>query len=166
MPIPALKSLADKSGKSLSDLERYYNDAKKQLGKEPSDSDYAYIIGIVKKRAGIKEIEMKVKDFIESKLNAKDFIEKYYKEDETPPTVTPGAVDSNIKAEPENVNPAGNTSSDFRIPTVFHRPEAGDINVGSEIDKATGEADTQGHERDEVEQYESEELPSDLKGLF
>lgn len=70
MPVPVLKALADKSGKSLADLERYWNDAKKQLDKKDmADDDYAYIMSIVKKRAGINE------SFLESKLAAKEYIE-------------------------------------------------------------------------------------------
>lgn len=54
MPIPALKSMAKKSGKKLSDLERYLEDAKEQVKGDVKDK-YAYIMGIVKKRAGLDE---------------------------------------------------------------------------------------------------------------
>lgn len=59
MPSDALKSLAKKSEKSLADLERYWKEAKNDV---PSDVDdkYAYIMGIVKKRAGLSEEVMKM----------------------------------------------------------------------------------------------------------
>lgn len=55
MPAAALKSMADKSGKSLKTLERYWKQAEKQAEKQSPDDKYAYIMGIVKKRAGISE---------------------------------------------------------------------------------------------------------------
>lgn len=51
MPAPALASLAKKAGKSYADAERYYKDAKKQVGTD----NYALIMGIVKKRLGLKK---------------------------------------------------------------------------------------------------------------
>ena len=52
MPPPALKSLANKAGKSLKDAERYWSDAKNQV-KPKTDSDYQKVMGIVKKRLGL-----------------------------------------------------------------------------------------------------------------
>ncbi len=61
MPPPMLKSLADKAGKSLADAEKYYKEAKKQLmkskGKKEKDltsKDFKYILGVTKKRLGLK----------------------------------------------------------------------------------------------------------------
>ena len=55
MPVPVLKSLASKSGKSLAELEKYWAQAKASAEKEGKSKDYAYIVSIVKKMAGIKE---------------------------------------------------------------------------------------------------------------
>lgn len=67
MPTPFLKNLADKTGKPIKDLERYWKDAQDQVG-----DNYALITAIVKKRAGLKE------KFLESTLSAKIFIETIY----------------------------------------------------------------------------------------
>ena len=67
MPVPFLKNLSKSTGKSIDDLERYWNDAKKQVG-----DNYALITSIVKKRAGVNE------SFIQSTLSAKDFINGQY----------------------------------------------------------------------------------------
>lgn len=64
MPVSFLKNLAKETGKSLSDLERYWDEAKDQVG-----DNYALVTAIVKKRAGVKE------SFMESNLSAKDYIE-------------------------------------------------------------------------------------------
>lgn len=65
MPVSFLKNLAKETGKSLADLERYWDEAKAQEG-----DNYALITAIVKKRAGVKE------SFVESELSAKEFIAK------------------------------------------------------------------------------------------
>lgn len=64
MPVPFLKNLSDKTGKSIEDLERYWDEAKKQVG-----NNYALITSIVKKRAGMKE------SFLNTNLSAKNYIE-------------------------------------------------------------------------------------------
>ena len=60
-PAAALKSLAKEAGKSYSEAERYYEEAKHQRMKsegkkedELNDKDYSYIMGVVKKRLGLK----------------------------------------------------------------------------------------------------------------
>ena len=64
MPIPALKSMAKKTGKSVSTLERYWDDAKKS-SKKKGPNKYAYMMGIVKKRAGMESIKFKSKELTE-----------------------------------------------------------------------------------------------------
>jgi hypothetical protein len=64
MPQSFLKNLSKQTGKSLEDLERYWDEAKKQVG-----DDYAQITAIVKKRAGILE------SFMNSSLSAKEFFQ-------------------------------------------------------------------------------------------
>jgi len=76
MPNSQLQSFAKQSGKSLSDIERYWKDAKESIANGRSeddlkDKDWAMIVATVKKRAGINE------SFLESKLNAKDYITIY-----------------------------------------------------------------------------------------
>lgn len=80
MPAPALKSLADKAGKSLKAAERYYDDAKKQrmkaTGKKDKalgSDDYKYIMGVVKKRLGLKTESIRATDLIESRIAEGDF---------------------------------------------------------------------------------------------
>lgn len=63
MPVSFLKNLSKSTGKSLTDLERYWDEAKKQVG-----DDYSQVTAIVKKRAGVKE------SFIESKETAKEYL--------------------------------------------------------------------------------------------
>ena len=56
MPVPALKSLAKKAGKSLRTLERYWEEAKKAweaLKDKHGKNKWAYIMAIVKRRAGL-----------------------------------------------------------------------------------------------------------------
>ena len=65
MPVSFLKNLSKQTSVSLSDLERYWDEAKKQT------DNYAIITSIVKKRAGVKE------SFIESSLSSKDYITIY-----------------------------------------------------------------------------------------
>lgn len=59
MPAAALKNLAARSDKSIDDLERYWDEAKvaaKEKGfSEDEDRFWAYVMGIVKTRAGLKE---------------------------------------------------------------------------------------------------------------
>lgn len=70
MPVPMLKKLASKSGKSLSSAEKYWEEAKvtasKKFGKK--DSHYwAYVAGIVKKRMGVNE-SLRFKQFIKEEM--------------------------------------------------------------------------------------------------
>ena len=56
MPVPALKSLAKKARKPLSTLERYWREAKRAweaLKDKRGKNKWAYIMAIVKKRAGL-----------------------------------------------------------------------------------------------------------------
>lgn len=52
---PPLAAMAKDSGVSLPDAERYWDDAKKSAADQGRDKDYAYIMGIVKKRMGLGE---------------------------------------------------------------------------------------------------------------
>lgn len=58
MPTPQLKKYAEKSGKSLEEIESYWEEAKEQAGKKfkhGTPQFWAYVSGIVKRRAGLKE---------------------------------------------------------------------------------------------------------------
>lgn len=59
MPIPALTAMAKKANKPLKDLERYWDQGKKsaeEAGLDPdTDNFFAYVMAIVKKRAGLGE---------------------------------------------------------------------------------------------------------------
>lgn len=76
MPSSALKSIADKSSKSLDDVERYWNDAKKQMDKSEADftdSDWAQVMAITKKRAGVNESILK--EFLQCDKSSKEFLQ-------------------------------------------------------------------------------------------
>jgi len=59
MPAAVLKSFAKKSGKSIEELERFWNEAKKAATEKGLEKDspqfFAFVTAIVKKRAGLKE---------------------------------------------------------------------------------------------------------------
>lgn len=55
MPVPALKSLASKSDKSLAQVEKLWAKAKARAAEEGRKEDYAYIMGILKKMLGLGE---------------------------------------------------------------------------------------------------------------
>lgn len=60
MPVPYLKKLAKESDKTLAELEEYWEEAKSQADKkfETRDAAYwAYVVSIVKRRAGVKSEE-------------------------------------------------------------------------------------------------------------
>jgi len=76
-----IKSMANKSGKSEKEVEKLWNNAKEiasdtfgKKEKDFKDKEYAYAMGVLKNSLGIKEAV--VEDFLESKLAAKDFLEK------------------------------------------------------------------------------------------
>lgn len=62
MPTKALKSMAEKSGKSVKTAERYWDEAKKSASDSGHSDDYAYIMGIVKRRleASVMNLESQV----------------------------------------------------------------------------------------------------------
>lgn len=55
MPASIIKSFADKTGKSLSDVERLWDKAKQSAKDQNREKDFAYITGILKKMLGIEE---------------------------------------------------------------------------------------------------------------
>ena len=59
MPAAVLKSFAKKSGKSIEELERFWNEAKKAATEKGLEKDspqfFAFVTAIVKKRAGLNE---------------------------------------------------------------------------------------------------------------
>jgi len=62
MPVPMLKSLAKKSGKSLADAEKYWDEAKQfasEKFKKKDDRYWAYVAGITKRRLGLNESTFK-----------------------------------------------------------------------------------------------------------
>lgn len=59
MPSAQLKSFAKKSDKSLADLERYWDEAKKEAMKKfgkKNASFWKYVVGIVERRAGLRKV--------------------------------------------------------------------------------------------------------------
>lgn len=66
MPVPYLQKLSKEKNIPIEDLERYWKDAKDQVG-----DNYALVTAIVKKRAGVKE------SFFDSNLSADEYIKLY-----------------------------------------------------------------------------------------
>lgn len=59
MPSAQLKSFAEKSGKSMADLERYWDEAKveaKKKFKKKNSSFWKYVVAIVERRAGLRKV--------------------------------------------------------------------------------------------------------------
>ena len=59
MPTPQLKSFAEKSGKSIGKLERYWDEAKdsakEKFGSKKKAGYWPYVVGIVQRRAGLRK---------------------------------------------------------------------------------------------------------------
>lgn len=55
MPNSVIKSYADKTGKSVAELENLWDKAKEAAKEQGRTDDYAYITGIFKNMAGVKE---------------------------------------------------------------------------------------------------------------
>lgn len=72
MPNSFIQKLSKETGKSIDTLEIYWSEAKTQANEKGLDdnSKYAYIVSIVKKRAGISECI----NFVHSSISAKEFL--------------------------------------------------------------------------------------------
>ena len=68
MPVPALKSIARKSGKSLNKIEKYWERAKKAAAKQGQADNYAYIMGVTKHMAGVESVSEKLDRLIGESL--------------------------------------------------------------------------------------------------
>ena len=83
MPSPYVKSLAKDTGKSVSEIEKLWNRAKKiaveEFGKGEDSwgsREYSYTVGIVKNMLGIREELLDPQDFLNSDLTALDFLKE------------------------------------------------------------------------------------------
>ncbi len=71
MPSAQLKSFAEKSGKSMADLERYWDEAKKEskkkFGSKKKKGFWPYVVGIVERRAGLRKVHESItlRDFLD-----------------------------------------------------------------------------------------------------
>lgn len=66
MPSPVVKSFAEKSGKSVQTVEKYWDEAKmsaREKFKNESPSFWAYVNTVVQKRLGLKETKLSFKQF-------------------------------------------------------------------------------------------------------
>ncbi len=79
MPSPWVKKLVKETGKSETEVEKLWGKAKavtaEHFSIQESDFDdkhYGYAVGVVKKMSGLREY---VKDFVNSELSAREFIE-------------------------------------------------------------------------------------------
>jgi len=81
MPSPYVKRVAKEIGKSIEEVDKHWAESKKiaseNLGKSEinfTNEDYTYVVGILKNKLGIRE-NIKVKDFIDSGMTAKEYVE-------------------------------------------------------------------------------------------
>ena len=81
MPSAQLKSFAEKSGKSMKDLERYWDEAKveakKKYGSKKNKSFWPYVVGIVERRAGLRKVHESItlRDFLDLERASSEKIE-------------------------------------------------------------------------------------------
>lgn len=82
MPTPFVKKLASETGKSIEDIEKFWDKAKKITADKFSipeskfeSEQYAYCVGIVKNMVGVDEDLMDPEKFISSDKNAHEYIE-------------------------------------------------------------------------------------------
>lgn len=67
MPSPVVKSFAEKSGKSIQTVEKYWDEAKmsaREKFKRKDSHFWAYVSAIVQKRLGIAENKQSFKQFL------------------------------------------------------------------------------------------------------
>ena len=71
MPNAVINSFAEKTGKSVAEVDKLWNKAK-EIAKEAGESEnYAYITGIVKKMLGLNET-VGFKEFLAQEQEAKE----------------------------------------------------------------------------------------------
>lgn len=81
MPSAQMKSFADKSGHSMADIERYWDEAKKEskkkFGSKKDKSFWPYVVGIVERRAGLRKVHESIsfKDFLDLETRVSDEVE-------------------------------------------------------------------------------------------
>lgn len=82
MPSPYIKSLSRETGKSESELEKLWSKAKEitsdtfnKKESEFGEKEYSYTVGIVKNMLGLKEEVLNPAKFLESEMNAREYIE-------------------------------------------------------------------------------------------
>jgi len=61
--VPVVKAFAEKSGKSVPEVEKLWKEAKDQAAKEDKAEDYAYITGILKKMLKLESVNEDVEDY-------------------------------------------------------------------------------------------------------
>ena len=82
MPSPYIKSLSRETGKSESELEKLWSKAKEitsdtfnKKESEFGEKEYSYTVGIIKNMLGLKEEVLNPAKFLESEMNAREYIE-------------------------------------------------------------------------------------------
>lgn len=82
MPSPYIKSLSRETGKPESELEKLWSKAKEitsdtfnKKESEFGEKEYSYTVGIIKNMLGLKEEVLNPAKFLESDMNAKEYIE-------------------------------------------------------------------------------------------
>lgn len=114
MPTGALKSMATKSHKSQSTLERYYSDAKESYenleDKSHVTDKWAYIMGIVKKRAGLSDAldidGETINEYIEMKHLSEDVQDDLRRERDKFVNLVQKHLDSGFKGGPRELSHA------------------------------------------------------------
>ncbi len=72
MPANTVKSFAEKTGKSVAEVEKLWDKAK-ELAKEAGEAEnFAYITGILKKMLNLNETAQSFKEFLEQEAKEKE----------------------------------------------------------------------------------------------
>lgn len=140
MPSPYIKQLAKETGKSVSELERYWKKAK-EITKDDfdvaednfQDKHFAYATAIVKRMAGVKESVITVSDFLQSGKTANDFIAEVVSSGDFPSldkgTATKKDNDEDVLKDPEDKE--DETEKVEAIKKEEEIPDPKDLEVGA-----------------------------------
>jgi hypothetical protein len=72
MPANTVKSFAEKTGKSVAEVEKLWDKAKEVASEAGETENFAYITGILKKMLGLNESTSSFKEFLEQEAKEKE----------------------------------------------------------------------------------------------
>ena len=166
MPTPYVQQLAKQTGKSVGEIEKLWDKAKKiaseDFGKPESQfgsKEYSYVTGIVKKMVGKKEDFIDPAKFLGSPMNAKEFIESVLKADEDVSSTAVAMNSDNAKIG--TTIPPKDTETDVPYKAKKDFPKE-DLNIDVPADEKSDEKKEEVQEESEYE-YEHPELNEDFE---